>query len=76
MIDIFLRHFVDMSSEVEAFSIQRFIFKIETWECLLGIKGVQNLDEISLRRNPIEVISGFAFAGMRNVSSIYMGYNK
>ena len=39
-------------------------------------QGLNNIDEISLRWNPIETIAGFAFAGIRNVSQIYLGYNK
>jgi len=34
------------------------------------------MTEISLQNNPLTVLPGFAFAGMRNVTNIYLGYNR
>jgi hypothetical protein len=60
-------------------TIQPFAFKVKIsspFSSQTQMQGVSNVEEISLRWNPIETISGFAFAGMRNVSQIYLGYNK
>ena len=32
--------------------------------------------EISVQNNPILHLQGFAFAGIRNVTNIYLGYNR
>ena len=34
------------------------------------------MEEISVQNNPIKVLSSFAFAGIRNVSSLMLGHNQ
>ena len=59
-----------------AFKVKPYLFAVNTFLHLNPTQGISNIEEISLRWNPIQTISGFAFAGMRNVSQIYLGYNK
>jgi Leucine-rich repeat (LRR) protein len=34
------------------------------------------MTEISIQNNPITHLTGFAFAGLRNVTNLYLGYNR
>ena len=43
---------------------------------LLTLQDLRNLSEISLQNNPLTTLPGFAFAGMRNITNIYLGYNR
>ena len=40
------------------------------------LQGLRNVDIISVQDNPIKRLPGFAFAGLRNITKLHLGYNK
>ncbi len=40
------------------------------------LQDLRDMTELSLQNNPLSELHGFALAGMRNVTNVYLGYNR
>ena len=43
---------------------------------LFFCQDLHDMTEISVQNNPITQLQGFALAGIRNVTNLYLGYNR